>query len=344
MEDLIKFTDKGIYCPVGDFYIDPWKAVNKAVITHAHSDHARYGNQQYITPEDSVPITLHRLGGHIRISGLPYGKSTVINGVRITFYPAGHVIGSAQVRLEYKGKIWVVSGDYKTENDGICAAFEPVKCHTFITESTFGLPSFKWSAQEQIFQEIAEWHKKNVENGKASIIGTYALGKAQRLLKGLRSSAERIYVHGAIENTNEIFRHQGFDLPAVYKADNRSHPSNFKGALILCPPSALGSSWVKKFGEAEESLVSGWMAVRGIRRRRGVDKGFVLSDHADWEGLNYAVKATGAESVFVTHGYTRIFANWLSEQGYDAKVAHTEFGDEEDDIMDLASEQSTPPE
>lgn len=331
MKALITFTNKGLYCPEGDFYIDPWKPVSKAVITHAHSDHARYGNQQYITTIDSVPITKHRLGSHIQISGKSYGEIFNVNGVRVSFHPAGHVIGSAQIRLEHKGEVWVVSGDYKTENDGICAAFEPVRCDTFITESTFGLPSFKWSDQEQIYMEIAQWHQNNIHKGKASIIGAYSLGKAQRLLKALKPYTERIFVHGAIENTNEIFRKQGFDLPAVYKADNRSHPSNFKGALVICPPSALGTAWVKKFGDAEEAVVSGWMAVRGIRRRRAVDTGFVLSDHADWDGLNMAVKATGAEKIFVTHGYTEIYARWLKEQGLDAHIVHTEYGNDEDE-------------
>jgi putative mRNA 3-end processing factor len=333
LNQLVGFTDKGLYCTQGDFYVDPWRPVRKALITHAHSDHARHGNQEYITTSESVPITKHRLGSHIRITGVNYGKPININGVKVSFHPAGHVIGSAQIRLEYKGEIWVVSGDYKTEDDGISTAFEPVKCHTFITESTFGLPSFRWRPQEEVFREIRDWYLQNREKGISSIIGAYSLGKAQRLLKALYESADRIYVHGAIENTNEIFRSQGFDLPAVYKADNRSHPSNYAGSLVICTPSALGTVWTKKFGEHREAVVSGWMAIRGIRRRRGADTGFVLSDHADWHGLNEAIKATGAENIYVTHGYTELFAQWLREQGLNAQNVRTEYGEEMEETV-----------
>lgn len=331
---LLDFTEKGIYCSQADCYIDPWRPVKKALITHAHSDHARSGHTQYIATKDSVPVLKHRLGSFINILGLNYGEKILINGVSVSFHPAGHIIGSAQIRLEYKGEIWVVSGDYKLEHDGISIPFETVKCHTFITESTFGLPSFRWQQQQTVFDEINNWWNKNKEEGKVSIIAAYSLGKAQRIIQNIDPSIGNIYTHGAIENTHEVLRRQGYNIEQGLKVENHTKQEDFQGSMILAPPSAIGSAWTKKFGQYEEAIVSGWMAVRGIRRRRNTERGFVLSDHADWDGLNMAIKNTGAERVFVTHGYSEIFARWLTEQGYDAGVVKTEFtGDEETDLQ-----------
>lgn len=332
MADLLVFTEKGMYCPQADVYIDPWKPVSKALITHAHSDHARSGHKQYLSTIDSIPVLKHRLGSFIKIQGLAYGESITINQVKISFHPAGHIIGSAQIRLEYKGEIWVASGDYKTENDGLSGQFESVKCHTFITESTFGLPSFKWKPQQTVYQEINDWWQSNKEMGRTSIISAYSLGKAQRILSNLNLEIGPIYAHGAIENTNEVLRSQGFDIPISPKVENGSKSDIYKGAMIIAPPSSIGTAWTKKFGDYEEAIVSGWMNVRGIKRRRNAERGFVLSDHADWIGLNDAIKDTGAHQIFVTHGYTEIFAQWLCGQGYDAKAVKTAFtGDEEVD-------------
>ncbi len=333
MADLLVFTDKGIYCPQADVYIDPWKPVNKALITHAHSDHARSGHKEYLATLDSVPVLKHRLGSFIKIQGLAYGENITINQVQISFHPAGHIIGSAQIRLAYKGEIWVASGDYKVENDGLSGQFQPVKCHSLITESTFGLPSFKWKPQEQVYQEINDWWQINKDLGRTSIISAYSLGKAQRILNNLNTDIGPIYAHAAIENTNEVLRNQGFNIQASAKIENSGKSDKYKGAMIVAPPSAIGSAWTKKFGDYEEAIVSGWMNVRGIKRRRNAERGFVLSDHADWPGLNSAIKETGAQQIFVTHGYTEIFAQWLCEQGYDAKAVKTAFtGDEEVDL------------
>ncbi len=333
MADLLIFTDKGIYCPQADVYIDPWKPVNKALITHAHSDHARSGHKQYLATKDSVPVLKHRLGSFIKIQGLDYGENITINQVHISFHPAGHIIGSAQIRLEYKGEIWVASGDYKVENDGISGVFQPVKCHTFITESTFGLPSFKWKPQELVYQEINDWWQTNKDLGRTSIISAYSLGKAQRVINNLNTDIAPIFAHAAIENTNEVLRNQGFNIEVSPKVENSGKSDKYKGAMIIAPPSAIGSAWTKKFGDYEEAIVSGWMNVRGIKRRRNAERGFVLSDHADWPGLNSAIKETGAHKIYVTHGYTEIFAQWLCEQGYDAKAVKTAFeGDEEVDL------------
>ncbi len=337
---LLTFTDKGIYCAQADCYIDPWRSVNKALITHAHSDHAKYGNVQYISVRSGIPILKYRLGSFINIQGYEYNERFNINGVKFSFHPAGHIIGSAQIRMEYKGEVWVVSGDYKLEDDGISSPFEPVKCHTFITESTFGLPSFKWKPQEMIFDEINHWWKKNADTGKVSVIAAYSLGKAQRIIQNLDTSIGKLFTHGAIENTHDVLRNQGVRLITGLKVESTYTSDHFVGSIVLAPPSALGSAWTKKFGECEEAIVSGWMAIRGIRRRRNAERGFVLSDHADWDGLNDAIKQTGAERIFVTHGYSELFARYLREQGYDADVVSTAYtGDEDSEII----HQSTQP-
>ena len=334
MKELLTFTDEGIYCSKGDFYIDPWRPVEKAVITHAHSDHARWGSKNYLAQELNLQILKTRLGDDIHLDTMPYGKSAQLNGVRISFHPAGHIWGSSQVRIEYKGEVWVVSGDYKTENDGFSGEFEPVKCHTFITESTFGLPVFKWKAQEEVLKEINQWLGSNAHEGKCSILCAYALGKAQRLIYNLDHGIGRVFVHGAVHNVNEALKASGAKLPETIYASKEINREAYKGSLIITPSSSLGTSWMRKFQPYEVATVSGWMNIRGIKRRRNARHGFVLSDHADWEGLNEAIKSTDAEQVFVTHGYTDAFSKWLNEQGFHSKVVETRFEGEnpENDI------------
>lgn len=322
--NLLEFTDRGIYCSPAGVYIDPWRPVARALITHGHSDHSRYGHQAYLCTRAAAPVIRYRLGP-VKIQTADYGQVITINGVRFSFHPAGHIVGSAQIRVEYQGEVWVVSGDYKLEDDGLSTPFEPVRCHTFITESTFGLPVYRWKPQSEVFTEINEWWRQNREEGKVSLLGAYALGKAQRLLSGLDSSIGPIYTHGAIENTNEVLRKQGVSLPETIRVTVQVPRRNYPGAMVIATPGALGSSWARKFKPLTEGVASGWMALRGTRRRRAVDRGFVLSDHADWAGLNEAVRATGAERIFVTHGYTEIFTHWLREQGYEAFSVKTEF-------------------
>lgn len=328
-EALLTFTERGIYCPRGDFYIDPWRPVDRAVITHGHSDHARWGHRHYLTTRQALPVIRHRLGD-IRAEGVEYGQDTPINGVCVRFVPAGHVPGSAQVRVEYKGEVWVVSGDYKVEADGLSEQFEPVKCHAFISECTFGLPIFRWQPQDQVANQIAAWWSANRAEGKTSILAAYGLGKAQRLMSILPCIGP-ILTHGAVEETTRILREQGYRVPDTTKVtqgiDAKSHP----GALVIAPPSALGTPWARRFGPVDEAFASGWMALRGIRRRRGYGTGFVISDHADWDGLNRAIKETGASRVFVTHGYTSPFRHWLETQGYDAGIVETDYGGEADE-------------
>ncbi len=321
-DPLLTFTDRGIYCPDGGFYIDPWRPVDRALITHGHADHARDGMGRYLATAAAAPVMRHRLGD-IALDTVTYGEVRRIGGVDVSFHPAGHVPGSAQIRIERAGEVWVASGDYKTTDDGLSERFEPVRCHAFITECTFGLPVFKWAPQADVATDIDVWWRANRAVGRASILGAYALGKAQRLLAAVDATIGPILTHGAVENTNEVLRAQGVTLPDTIRVtpetDTKAHP----GALIVAPPSALGTPWARRFGASSTGFASGWMALRGVRRRRGADRGFVLSDHADWEGLNAAIDATGAERVFVTHGYTAIFRRWLVERGFDAAVVET---------------------
>ncbi|MBA6143427.1 MULTISPECIES: ligase-associated DNA damage response exonuclease [Pseudomonas] len=329
--DLVIARPEGLYCPPGDFYIDPWRPVDRAVITHGHGDHARTGNGHYLTASSGAGILRSRLGQHIDLQTLPYGERLQHHGVTLSLHPAGHVLGSAQVRLEYQGEVWVASGDYKVEPDGTCTPFEPVPCHTFITESTFGLPIYRWPSQSEIFAGINAWWRANCELGKASVLFCYAFGKAQRILHGLDASIGPILVHGAVEPLNRVYREAGVHLPDTrYAGDIARNDPMLRRALVLAPPSAGGSSWMRRFGDYSDAFASGWMLLRGTRRRRGVDRGFVLSDHADWPGLLWAISQTGAERVMVTHGSVNVLVRYLNEQGLDARAFVTEYGDEDD--------------
>lgn len=329
--DLVVARPEGLYCPPGDFYIDPWRPVERSIITHAHGDHARRGNGHYLAATPGEGILRSRLGEDIRLQTLAYGERLEHHGVTLSFHPAGHVLGSAQVRLEYQGEVWVASGDYKVEPDGTCAPFEPVRCHTFISESTFGLPIYRWPSQAEIFAGIDAWWRANAADGKASVLFAYAFGKAQRILHGIDASIGPILVHGAVEPLNEVYRAGGVHLPPTrYAGDIARNDPLLRQALILAPPSAGGSAWMRRFGDYSDAFASGWMLLRGTRRRRGVDRGFALSDHADWPGLLWAIEQTGAERVMVTHGQVNVLVRHLREQGLDARAFQTEYGDEDD--------------
>lgn len=321
---LLEFNDAGIYCPAGDFYIDPWRPVARALITHGHSDHARPGHGAYLATHAALPVMQHRLGA-FTAQGIGFADPLDINGITVSFHPAGHIPGSAQIRVAHKGEVWVVSGDYKTAPDALSEPWEPVPCHSFITECTFGLPIFRWQDDATLAAELNAWWARNAAEGRYSLLGAYALGKAQRVMTMVDPSIGSILTHGAVEGTNGVLRAQGLRLPATHQVtpdlDLKAHP----GALVIAPPSALGSSWARRFGAASTGIASGWMAMRGLRRRRAADQGFVISDHADWPGLNAAIRATGATRVFTTHGYTDAFQRWLQEQGFDAHIVSTEY-------------------
>ncbi|MEM6376468.1 MAG: ligase-associated DNA damage response exonuclease [Pseudomonadota bacterium] len=321
---VLEFKPQGIYCPSGDFFIDPWRPVERALITHGHADHARPGHANYLATNAAAPVIKHRLG-QITLETIEFGETRQIGSAKVSFHPAGHVPGSAQIRVEHAGEIWVVSGDYKTAPDRLSEPFEPVPCHSFVTECTFGLPVFNWITEETAAKQINEWWAANASAGKFSLLGAYSLGKAQRVLSLLKPDIAPILTHGAVENTNRVLRGQGIALPDTIRVTPNLASKDHPGALVLAPPSAIGSGWSRRFRPASTGFASGWMQLRGVRRRRAVDRGFVISDHADWTGLNSAIAETGAENIYATHGYTDVFARWLTEQGYNAQIVPTEF-------------------
>ena len=328
---LLEFTEKGIYCSQAGVYLDPWRGVDKALISHGHTDHARWGSRHYITHEINVTIIKHRLG-KISVTGKKYGEVFNINGVRFSFHPAGHVPGSSQIRVEHKGEVWVFTGDYKTQVDGISTPFEPVKCNTFITECTFGIPVFQWEEPNIVHESINHWWVNNKNDQTTSLLMGYSLGKVQRLLKHLDPSIGKIFTHGATEKMTQILR-QFIDFPATELITRETTKKDVEGNLVLAPPAVLGSPWVKKLGKLSTGYASGWMAFRGARRRRAVDRAFILSDHADWQGLLSAIKATGCENIITTHGYTEIFAQYLREQGWNAWTEKTQYEVETKEII-----------
>jgi putative mRNA 3-end processing factor len=327
---LLRTTERGLYCEAGDFYVDPWMPVDRAVITHAHGDHARWGCRAYLAAREGERVLRTRLGPDARIRVVGFGEPVEVGGVRVTFHPAGHILGSAQVRVEHRGEVWVVSGDYKTEPDPTCSAFEPVRCHTFVTESTFGLPIYRWTPDREVFASIDAWWRANQEAGKASILYAYALGKAQRLLAGVDPSLGPIYEHGAVARLTADYRDTGVPLPPTRYAGGEPRGHDWSRALIVAPPSAHGTPWMRRFGAVSTAFASGWMRVRGQRRRRSVDRGFVLSDHVDWPSLLAAIDATGAERVWVTHGYREPVVRWLRERGIEAQAVASRWEGEED--------------
>jgi len=316
--NLLTYTKYGIYCPEADIFIDPRRPVENAVITHAHSDHARRGHKKYIAHPLTVQVIRHRIGSGVNIAPLDYGKIININGVNISLHPAGHIPGSAQVKVEYRGEVWVVSGDYKIENDGLTEPYEPVRCHNFITESTFALPVYKWKKQEDIFGEINSWWKANIRQGKLSILTGYSLGKAQRLFNNVDHSLGKILGHEEITSINNLFISAGLNLPPLETITRKISRSELTGALIIAPPSIIGHKGLVKLMPYSTGFASGWMLHGKGWSRRGTDIGFALSDHADWDGLNYAVKETGAENIYVTHGYAEVFVRHLNKSGYNA--------------------------
>ena len=328
---LLEFTSKGIYCKQANVYLDPWKGVERALISHGHSDHARWGSKHYITQKINVPIIKHRLG-NISVSGKKYNDAFRINEVKFSFHPAGHVPGSSQIRVEYKGEVWVFTGDYKIQNDGISTEFETVPCHTLITESTFGLPVFQWEDPQKVHDCINQWWAQNHAEKTTSLLMGYSLGKVQRLLKHLDPSISKIYTHGATEQMTQVLR-QFIDFPRTELIIRDTTKKEIEGNLVLAPPAVLGSAWVKKLGLLSTGYASGWMAFRGARRRRAVDRAFVLSDHADWKGLISVVKATGCENVITTHGYTELFSQYLNEQGWNARTQKTKYESETKEII-----------
>ena len=315
---LLEVTPQGLYCAAGGFHVDPWGPVARAVITHGHADHARRGSAAYLAAPSALPVLRVRLGAEAVLEALPFGERRRLGEVEVSLHPAGHLLGSAQMRIEHRGEVWVVSGDYKTDPDPTCEPFEAVRCDTFITESTFGLPVFRWPSQETVLAEIVAWWRANAAAGRASVVFAYALGKAQRLLAGVDAVAGAreigpLVVHGAVRVCVDAYRAAGVSLPTVAAATDFSR-DELSRALVIAPPLAQGSPWMRRFPRASTAFVSGWMRVRALRRQRRVERGFVLSDHVDWPGLLGAIEATGASRVGVTHGFTAPLARFLREE------------------------------
>ncbi len=326
-EALLVSTREGLWCPAGGFHIDPWRPVARAVLTHAHADHARPGSATYLTAAPGVAVAALRVGA-AAVSGLSYGERVTLGDVQVSFHPSGHLLGSAQVRIEHRGQVWVVSGDYKTGPDPTCAPLEPVRCHVFISESTFALPIYRWAPPAELFAEIDAWWRANQARERTSVLFAYALGKAQRILAGVDAGIGPLLVHGAVARFLPAYRAAGCALPEVVGSEAAA---SVRGrGLVLAPPSAAGSPWLRRFGTISTAFASGWMQVRGNRRRRNLDRGFALSDHADWNGLIEVIRATGAARVLLTHGQAPTLERWLREQGFDAELLHVGFDDDGD--------------
>ncbi|MEM6394297.1 MAG: ligase-associated DNA damage response exonuclease [Planctomycetota bacterium] len=330
---LIEATERGLFCEAGGFYIDPWRPVDRAVVTHGHADHATWGCERYLCSAPGQGVLKERVHAGARIEGVAYGESVSINGVDVSLHPAGHVLGSAQVRVEHGGRVEVVTGDYKVpvggEEDRTCATFDAVACDRLITECTFGLPIYRWRPEGKVAAEMDEWWRGNVEAGRVSVVFAYALGKAQRVLsmvdRGL-CDEHGVVVHGSVKRFVEVYRAAGVDLPEVSTSTEESRKRVKGKGLVVAPPSVLGTPWLKKFGPYSTAFASGWMAVRGNRRRRGVDRGFVVSDHVDWSGLMGVIETTGASEVGATHGYVDEVARYLNESGkVEADVVPTRY-------------------
>ena len=327
---LIEQTDRGLYCAAGGFHIDPWEPVERAVITHAHSDHARPGHAHYLAAARGEGLLRARVGSESRIETLDFGEMKPIGDARVSFHPAGHLLGSAQVRVEHRGEVWVVSGDYKLARDSTCTPFDPVPCDVFISECTFGLPIYHWPPEEEVFDDLHAWWRENQEENRTSVIFAYALGKAQRVLAGLDDAQGPVLLHGAVSRLVDLYRDAGIAFPEAHYADEeRSKDARGRG-LIIAPPSAARSPWLRRFGDISTAFVSGWMQIRGARRRRSVDRGFILSDHADWDDLLHAIDATGAKRIGLTHGYVDPMARYLRERGLDTLIYRTRFEGEQD--------------
>jgi putative mRNA 3-end processing factor len=326
---LVSVTARGLHCAAGDFFIDPWQPVQTAVITHAHGDHLRAGSARYFVSREGETISRHRLGSGHTVTALAYGAPLSLGATIVSLHPAGHMLGSAQVRIEHEGRVWVVSGDYKRQRDPTCTAFEPLPCSVFVSEATFALPVYRWPETAEVIADIWRWWQANRERGLASILFCYALGKAQRVLAELTAfTQEPVHVHGAVDSLVELYRKAGISmLPTVAASTER--PRDYRGALIMAPPGAAGTPWIRRFGDHATGFCSGWMRVRGERRRRGYDRGFVLSDHADWPALVDTCLTTRAQRVLLTHGRSDALARYLSEQGVEARALETGFGAEE---------------
>ncbi|HTL45350.1 MAG TPA: ligase-associated DNA damage response exonuclease [Vicinamibacterales bacterium] len=322
---MIAETPRGLFCEGGGFYIDPWQPVDRALITHAHADHASAGSRAYLCATPGAQILRRRLPD-ATIASIDYGVPVTIGNVRVSFHPAGHILGSAQIRLERGGEVWVVSGDYKRAPDATCAPFEPLRCDVFVTEATFALPIYTWDPPSIVVREIVDWWHAARQEGRSCVLFCYVLGKAQRVLALLQPFADvPIRIHGALAGLTDAYRESGIALAATERITEDMRGPTLAGSLVLAPLSARGTVWMRRLPRPSTAFASGLMRVRGVRRQRGFDRGFVLSDHADWPGLLATIRETGAPRVFVTHGWSDALARYLAEAGLETQVMRTAF-------------------
>jgi len=322
--NALQESPAGLFCAEGEFHIDPWHGVPRAVITHAHGDHARAGSAVYLCADECAPLLTRRFGADAVVESVAYGTSVTLGSVRVSFHPAGHILGSAQVRIEGPEGVWVVSGDYKRAVDPTCAPFEVVPCDTFVTESTFGLPIYRWDPTETVITEILEWWEHNTRQSVASVLFCYTLGKAQRLLAELARVTDRpVFVHGMMSATIEAYRLAGIPMLPTIPLIEKPRGTSFEGELVLAPLSARGTPWMRRLGDHLDAFASGLMRVRGVRRQRAYDRGFVISDHADWAAILQTITETGARRVLTTHGHAEPLSRFLAEQGYETGTIRT---------------------
>jgi putative mRNA 3-end processing factor len=342
---VIAETPRGLFCESGGFYIDPWQPVDRALITHAHADHASAGSKAYLCAAAGAHVLRRRLP-EASIESLDYGTPLTIGGVRVSFHPAGHILGSAQIRLERAGEVWVISGDYKRALDPTCAPFEPLRCHTFVTEATFALPIYTWDPADTVVKEIVGWWHAVRDEGRACVLFCYVLGKAQRVLALLRPFADRpIRLHGALAAMTDAYRDSGVALAETERITEDMRGKALAGSLVLAPLSARGTVWMRRLPHPSTAFASGLMRVRGVRRQRGFDRGFVLSDHADWPALLQTVSESGASRVLVTHGWSEALARYLADAGLETGTLKTAFEGEPGEFSSgAASLDSTPPD
>ncbi len=312
---LLRLSKYGIYCPDGDFFIDATGKVERNIVTHAHSDHARPGHISYLSHKSSVPLLRARLSKKINVQSLDYGEQISMSGVKVSLYPSGHIYGAAQVRVEKNGEVWVVTGDYKLEDDRLSTPFEIVKCHHFISECTFGLPVYHWPDQEVVYQEINNWWRENRSEGITSILYGYSLGKSQRIIKNIDHGIGPVYVHKTVGTMNDAILSDGADLPKTITLNENLDPDEINGNLIIAPPSFTSGPLVRSLAPFSVAMASGWIQTGRNMGRSRLNRGFVLSDHADWDGLLKTIEATGAERVITMHGYTKELTRWLNEKG-----------------------------
>jgi putative mRNA 3-end processing factor len=323
--DLLHPRPEGLYCPPGDFFIDPARPVPRALITHGHADHARSGHGKVLATRETLDIMAIRYGADFadatQVAEL--GEKIVVNGVEVSFHPAGHVLGSAQIRVSHNGTCIVASGDYKRRPDPTCAAFEPIRCDVFITEATFGLPVFRHPPAEEELGRLLKSVGQFPE--RSHLVGAYALGKAQRVIRLIRDAGHNapIYIHGALQKLCDYYQAQGIDLgdlqPATVEGGAKK---DFAGAIVVGTPSAFADRWARRFPDPVFAFASGWMRIRQRAKQRGVELPLIISDHCDWDELTDTIHETGASEVWVTHGREEALVRWCELQGIAARALH----------------------